>query len=123
MLVKYNGKVIGGMMCPVFNNKAIYEWYVCGLDEEYRELYPSLMATYAAIEYAKKHTIERFDFMGAGKPDIPYGVRDFKMEFGGEQVEHGRYLYIYKPWLFKIGTLGVKLLKKGKIFGILKKKQ
>ena len=116
LLVKFNGKVIGGMMCPVFNNKAIYEWYVCGLDEEYRELYPSVMATYAAIEYAKKHTIEMFDFMGAGKPDIPYGVRDFKMEFGGEQVEHGRYLYICKPWLFKMGKIAVKMLKIGNIF-------
>ena len=116
LLVKYNGKVIGGMMCPVFNNKAIYEWYVCGLDEEYRELYPSVMATYAAIEYAKKQDIEIFDFMGAGKPDIPYGVRDFKMEFGGEQVEHGRYLYICKSLLYKIGKIVVKMLKIGNIF-------
>ena len=121
LLVKFNGMVIGGMMCPVFNNKAIYEWYVCGLDEEYRELYPSVMATYAAIEYAKKYKIEMFDFMGAGKPDIPYGVRDFKMEFGGEQVEHGRYLYICKPLLYKIGEIVVKVLKIHNRFGILKK--
>ena len=114
LLVKYNGKVIGGMMCPVFNNKAIYEWYVCGLDEEYRELYPSVMATYAAIEYAKKYKIEIFDFMGAGKPDIPYGVRDFKMEFGGELVEHGRYVCVQKPMLYRIGKWGVKWLKRNR---------
>lgn len=114
LLVKYEGKVIGGMMCPVFNNKAIYEWYVCGLDEEYRELYPSVMATYAAIEYAKKHKIEMFDFMGAGKPDIPYGVRDFKMEFGGEQVEHGRYVCVQKPILYRIGKWGVQWLKRNR---------
>ena len=111
LLVKYNGKVIGGMMCPVFNNKAIYEWYVCGLDEEYRELYPSVMATYAVIEYAKKQNIEIFDFMGAGKPDIPYGVRDFKMEFGGELVEHGRYLYVHNTLLYKFGVWNVNQLK------------
>ena len=111
LLVKFNGKVIGGMMCPVFNNKTIYEWYVCGLDEEYRELYPSVMATYAAIEYAKKYKIEIFDFMGAGKPDIPYGVRDFKMEFGGEQVEHGRYVCVQKPVLYRIGKWGVQWIK------------
>lgn len=111
LLVKFNGKVIGGMMCPVFNNKAIYEWYVCGLDEEYRELYPSVMATYAAIEYAKKQNIEIFDFMGAGKLDIPYGVRDFKMEFGGELVEHGRYLYVHNTLLYKFGVWNVNQLK------------
>ena len=111
LLVKYEDKVIGGMMCPVLEGKAIYEWYVCGLDEEYRELYPSVMATYAAIEYAKENHIPLFDFMGAGKPDEPYGVRDFKMEFGGEQVEYGRFLYLRKPMLFAIGKLGVKWLK------------
>ena len=112
ILVKFQGKVIGGMMCPILNNKAIYEWYVCGLDEEYRELYPSVMATYAAIEYAKQNHISLLDFMGAGTPDIPYGVRDFKMEFGGELVEYGRFLCIRKPLLYWIGKMGVKWLKR-----------
>ena len=116
LLVKFEGKVIGGMMCPVLADKAIYEWYVCGLDEEYNEQYPSVMATYAAIEYAKRKGIPMFDFMGAGVPDKPYGVRDFKMEFGGEVVEYGRYLHIRKPLLYKIGKWGVKILKSGKIW-------
>ncbi len=111
LLVKYQDKVIGGMMCPILNNKAIYEWYVCGLDEEYRELYPSVMATYAAIEYAKSNNLPLFDFMGAGKPNVPYGVRDFKMEFGGELVEHGQFLCVRKPLLYEIGKFGVKWMK------------
>lgn len=112
LLVKYQDKVIGGMMCPILNTKAIYEWYVCGMDEEYRELYPSVMATHAAIEYAKAHGITMLDFMGAGQPNVPYGVRDFKMEFGGELVEHGRFLYIRKLLLYAIGKLGVKWIKR-----------
>ena len=111
LLVKYQGKVIGGMMCPILNNKAIYEWYVCGLDEEYRELYPSVMATYAAIEYAKAKGLPLFDFMGAGKPTVPDGVRDFKMEFGGQLVEHGRFLCVRKSLLYWRGKMGVKVLK------------
>lgn len=110
LLVKYDGKVIGGMMCPIFAGKAIYEWYVCGLDEAYREQYPSVMATYAAIEYAKQKGLPMFDFMGAGVPDKPYGVRDFKMEFGGEVVEYGRYLCVRKQLLYKIGKLGIKII-------------
>ena len=113
LLVKHDGKVIGGMMCPILDSRAIYEWYVCGLDEDYREQYPSVMATYAAIEYAKANGLPLFDFMGAGKPNEPYGVRDFKMEFGGELVEHGRFLCVRKPLLYWIGKLGVRLLKKG----------
>ena len=118
LLVKDKGKVIGGMMCPIFAGKVIYEWYVCGLDEAYREQYPSVMATYSAIEYAKQNGLSVFDFMGAGVPDKTYGVRDFKMEFGGEVVEYGRYLHIRKPLLYKIGKWGVKMLKKygNKIF-------
>ncbi len=111
LFVKHEGKVIGGMMCPVLNGKAIYEWYVCGQDEEYRELSPSVVATHAAIEYAKNNGLPLFDFMGAGVPDVPYGVREFKREFGGEMVEYGRFLCIRKPLLYKIGQIGVKLLK------------
>lgn len=115
LLVKHEGKVIGGMMCPVLENRAIYEWYVCGMDEDYREQYPSVMATYAAIEYAKQNGLPLFDFMGAGKPAANYGVRDFKKEFGGEVVEHGRFLYVRKPLLFWIGTIGVKWLKRRRV--------
>ena len=111
LLVKHEGKVIGGMMCPVLDSKAIYEWYVCGLDEEYKDLSPSVVATHAAIEYAKENGLPLFDFMGAGEPEIPYGVRDFKMEFGGELREYGRFLYIREPLLYWIGKIGVKWLK------------
>ena len=111
LFVKHEGKVIGGMMCPVLNGKAIYEWYVCGQDEEYRELSPSVVATHAAIEYAKENGLPLFDFMGAGVPEVPYGVREFKREFGGELVEYGRFLCIRKPLLYWLGNLGVKLLK------------
>lgn len=112
LLVKYNEKVIGGIMCPILNKNTIYEWFVCGLDEEYKNQFPSVMATYAAIEYANTHGITKFDFMGAGKPNEAYGVRDFKARFGGEQVEYGRYVYVRKSLLYKIGKLGVKILKK-----------
>ena len=50
--------------------------------------------------------------MGAGKPNEPYGVRDFKAEFGGKMVEYGRYVQLCKPMLYAIGKIGVKILKK-----------
>lgn len=70
------------------------------------------MATYAGIEYAAEHGYTRYDMMGAGKPGVPYGVRDFKAEFGGEMVEQGRFLCICHPILYKLGVLGVKILRK-----------
>lgn len=112
LLVKYEGKVIGGMMCPILEGRAIYEWYVCGLDEQYREQYPSVLATYAAMQYAVEHGLPRFDFMGAGKPEEDYGVRAFKAQMGGQLVEHGRFLLIAKPLLYRIGVLGVAWLRR-----------
>ena len=62
--------------------------------------------------YANNNGIEHFDFMGAGAPDKDYGVRDFKAKFGGELVEHGRFVYICKPWLYKLGAVAVSFLKR-----------
>ena len=50
--------------------------------------------------------------MGAGKPDDDYVVRDFKAKFGGQLVEHGRFLHVLNPLFYNIGKIGVKLLKK-----------
>ncbi|MBR1877814.1 MAG: peptidoglycan bridge formation glycyltransferase FemA/FemB family protein [Paludibacteraceae bacterium] len=111
LLVKHEGKVIGGSML-VQDEKSVYEWFECGLNKEYREQYPSVNATYAGMEYAHMQGVARYDMMGAGEPNKPYGVRDFKAEFGGELVEHGRWLFTAKPMMYKIGTLGVKILKK-----------
>ena len=111
LLVKYEGKVIGGIMCPILEGRCIYEWFVCGMDTEYRNQNPSVMATYAAMEFGNAHGLARFDFMGAGKPNEPYGVREFKARFGGDEVEFGRFLCVTKPVLYKIGVLAVKILK------------
>lgn len=111
LLVKSEGKVIGGIMCPIKEKQCIYEWFVCGMDTQYKAFSPSVMATWAAMEYANTHHLARFDIMGAGEPGVPYGVRDFKAEFGGKLVEHGRFLYVCKPMLYRIGKCGVKILK------------
>lgn len=111
-LVEYEGKVIGGSVCVALYGRALYEWFVCG-DEHYRRgIRPTSVATWFGMEYAANNQYSLFDLMGAGKPDEPYGVRDFKAEFGGKLVEHGRFLYVCQPFLFGIGKLGVKIMKK-----------
>lgn len=110
LMVRYEGKIIGGSMIVV-DGGCVYEWFECGRDAEYEKQYPSVMATYAGMAYAAEHGIARCDFMGAGVPGVPYGVRDFKERFGGKMVEHGRFLYIAKPILYRIGALGVKIMK------------
>lgn len=111
LLVSFDDMIIGGIMCP-FDKNAIFEWYVAGMDNRFEKIYPSILATYAAMEFACKNDIPRFDFMGAGQPSQDYGVRDFKSRFGGELVEHGRFRKIFNPLLFKAGVTGLKILSK-----------
>lgn len=111
LLIRHEGKIIGGIVCPIFPGKAIYEWYIAGMDKDYKEQYPSILSTWAAIAEGQKMGLKHFDFLGAGKPDADYGVRDFKAKFGGELVQYGRYEKIHKPLWMKIGVLGLKLLK------------
>ena len=86
------GKIIGGMFV-VEDEKRAYEWYVVG----------TVMATYAGLQYAAQHKKQIFDFMGAGEPGKPYGVRDFKMQFGGELKELGRWVRVCKRGYYNLG--------------------
>ncbi len=112
LLIRFEGRIIGGILSPVTPTKTIYEWYVCGLDKEYKEkgIYPSILATYAAIDYAIKNNISEFDFMGVGKPNKEYGVRDFKMKFGGKTVNFGRFERINNKFLYSVAEFGYNLL-------------
>jgi hypothetical protein len=112
LVIKYNDTVIGGSVCVLLPGKTVYEWFVCGLDSRYKNVFPSTVATWAGIEYAASHGYTCFDMMGAGKPDEGYGVREFKSKFGGKLVEHGRYLYVCKPLLYHLGKKVVQILKK-----------
>lgn len=112
LLVKYNDSIIGGTVC-VCGDDTMYEWFACGEDGIYKNIYPSTVATYAGIRYAAEHGYARFDMMGAGAPgDGGYGVRDFKAKFGGQLVEHGRFKCVLNKPLYLVGTLGVKIMKR-----------
>ena len=103
LLIAYQGEIQGGITCVGMPDTSVYEWFVCGKDGQYKNIYPSALATYAGLKYAAEHNYPRFDLMGAGKPDEAYGVRDFKARFGGKEVENGRFLYINKRRLYCIG--------------------
>jgi len=111
-LITYEDRIIGGIISPLYPGKTVYEWYVCGLDEEYKSkgIYPSVLATWAAIEFATNNNFEQFDFMGVGKPDEEYGVRDFKKRFGGQIVNYGRFIRINNNFLYSVSELGYNLL-------------
>ena len=113
LLVRYENHIIGGTVCVEQPGRAVYEWFACGEDGMYKNIYPSTVSTHAAICYAASHGCPRFDMMGAGAPgDGGYGVRDFKAKFGGQLVEHGRNKYVCNDILYAIGLMGVKILRR-----------
>jgi lipid II:glycine glycyltransferase (peptidoglycan interpeptide bridge formation enzyme) len=109
-LIKYKGQIVGGIVSPLHKGKTIYEWYICGLDREFKHIYPSVLATWAAIDYASKNNIKTFDFMGVGVPDRDYGVREFKKKFGGEMVNYGRFGRVNNKFLYAITEVGYNML-------------
>lgn len=111
-LIEYSGQIVGGIMCPIYDNKIIYEWYIAGEDGIHQGVYPSILATWAPIDYALKNGLSQFDFLGAGKPDEDYGVREFKTSFGGDLVNYGRYTRVNNRLLYFIGKTGLAVLKK-----------
>jgi len=106
LLAKYKEKIIGGIVCPITQDRVMYEWYICGLDKKYREIHPSVLITWGALSYAVTHEIHLFDFMGLGIPNKDYGVRQFKIQFGGETVNFGRFFRVNNKPLFQIIKLG-----------------
>jgi len=111
-LIQFQNEIIGGIMCPITQGKGIYEWYVCGQDNKYKGIYPSVLATWAPIEYGLNHGLRFFNFMGAGKPDNDYGVREFKSKFGGRMVGFGRFEKIEHRIAYNMGRFGINLLEK-----------
>ena len=101
-LVKHNDEYIGGIMTPIYNG-VITEWYITG-SRDHSKLYPSDAITWHPIEWGADNGYSIFDFGGAGEPGKEYGVRDFKMQFGGKLMNLGRHIKIHSPkklWVAK----------------------
>jgi serine/alanine adding enzyme len=102
----YKGGPVGAGAVLLYK-KIVYEWF-WGV-ERVKSVYPAECLTWHRIEWAQQNNYELYDFGGAGWPDKPYGVRDFKAKFGGELVNYGRYRRIYSPWKFALAEKAFEL--------------
>ena len=94
-LVKYGKEYIGGRIVLLFN-KTVYAWYR-GSKPEFLKFYPNDLIGWDIIERCHKKGYHLLDLGGAGKPEENYGVRDFKMQFGGQVVNYGRFRKNHHP--------------------------
>jgi lipid II:glycine glycyltransferase (peptidoglycan interpeptide bridge formation enzyme) len=107
----YKGEIIGVRIVLLFNHM-IYDWYA-GSKREYYRYYPNDFLPYKIIEWGLKHSqYNKFDFGGAGKPGVSYGVRDHKLKFSDNLIELGRYEKIHHPVIFKLAKMGFEVWKK-----------
>ena len=105
-----SGNLIGTMYTLCYKG-IIYDWYA-GSNQKYYNQYPNDLIPWAVFLWGKKNGFSKFDFGGAGKPGINYGVRDYKKQFGGELVSFGRFEKINKPFVMKIARTGFKFKRK-----------
>ena len=108
-VANFQGKIIGARIVFFYKNK-IYDWFA-GSDSKYYKYNPNDYLPWKILQWAKENGYNTFDFGGAGKPNEPYGVRDYKMKFGGELVEFGRFEKVHKPILMKLGQFGMVIYK------------
>lgn len=106
----YEGQIIGFRFFLVYNS-LIYDWYAASNEEHY-DKYPNDILPWALMEWGNNNGYLTFDFGGAGDPHKKYGVRDYKLKFGGETVNYGRYLFIARPLIYYFGKTFINLRKK-----------
>ena len=108
----YNNKIIGVRFVFCYK-ELIYDWYAgsSGLDSD---KYPNDFLPFKVMQWGRDNAYKVFQFGGAGKPNKPYGIRDYKLKFGGDLVNWGRFEIVHKPILMKMGKLGFIIYKKVK---------
>lgn len=111
----YKEEIVGVRFVLLYNN-LVFDWYA-GSKKEYYKYYPNDFLIYRVLEWGMKNEqYKLFDFGGAGKPNVSYGVRDHKLKFSDNLIEFGRYERIYQRLIYKVGLMSIKA------YGFMKKR-
>lgn len=105
----YEERIIGCMIALVFKD-VIYDYYA-GANIEFYNKHPNDLIPWEVFIWGINNGFSKFDFGGAGKPGVKYGVREYKRKFGGEFVDFGRFEKIHKPFLYSMGKFALNLWK------------
>lgn len=106
-LLRHKEKIIGCRFVLLYK-KTIYDWYA-GSREDALDKYPNDILPWEVIKWGAQNGYKIFQFGGAGKPGVHYGVRDYKMKFGGQLVNYGRFQKVHRPLVLKIAKTGFKV--------------
>ncbi len=108
--VKKEDKMIASRIVLTYKD-IVYDWYA-GSNEEGNREHANEYLVWNIFLWAKERGYSVFDFGGAGNPHKPYGPREFKLRFGGEVVNYGRYQNVFKKRTLKMAEKGLEIMKK-----------
>ncbi|MBN2285931.1 MAG: GNAT family N-acetyltransferase [Tissierellales bacterium] len=111
VLKKYNMPVV--ILVGLIYKRTIYAFYIgTTKDTAILNLRPVDIFYYEVMCWGIKNGYRNFDWMGAGKPNKEYGVRKFKLQYGGEILEMGRFGKVHKPLIMGLSKIGFWCWKK-----------
>jgi lipid II:glycine glycyltransferase (peptidoglycan interpeptide bridge formation enzyme) len=99
-------------------------WYMVGASSDrHRNLMPSHLLQWEAIQLAKRLGCMQYDMWGApdrfDESDSMWGVYRFKIGFGGETVRGmGAFDYPPSPWLYRAYTVAMP-----RVLALLRRRQ
>ncbi|NMC59129.1 MAG: peptidoglycan bridge formation glycyltransferase FemA/FemB family protein [Candidatus Methanofastidiosa archaeon] len=106
---QHGNKIIGCMFALGYKN-VLYDYYA-GAYFKYYNKNPNDFLPWAAMLWGKNKGFTNFYFGGAGRPGVPYGVRDYKMKYGGELVNLGRFVKVHKAFYYQLGKIGMRFYR------------
>ena len=109
----YDNKMIAGQFRLGYK-KLLYAWYA-GSDEAYFKLRPNDFLMWNVICWGQRHGYNIFDFGGGGEPGVAYGVRDYKLKYGSEMYNYGRYVNSHRPIIYRLASKAYTLYHKIKM--------
>lgn len=88
------GQMIAGQVRLCYGT-LVYAWFA-GSDEDYFKLRPNDFTMWNVIRWAREKGYKEFDFGGGGEPGKPYGVRDYKLKYGCDMFDYGRFVLAHR---------------------------
>jgi serine/alanine adding enzyme len=86
----------------------IYAWYSADI-----RTHPTVRANdftvWSTMKWGINQGYKLFDFGGAGRSDKKYGVRDYKLQFGGKLVCYGQFIHIHHPLKYRFALIGFRI--------------
>ncbi len=98
-----------GCRLALCDNGLVYDWYA-GARSDLNHLFINDCLVWSLLK-DNLNEFAMFDFGGAGHPDKPYGVREFKRRFGGQLVDYGRYQKVLSKIGKRVAEIGYRAKK------------